>query len=271
MEDRNEPASAKPAEPNHGPADDVRIARHYAHFHRVLGELLLALSEREQTFWLTADRHRVTPKEADNRYAKAVYVVSDLTPYEDDFAELEEVRGKALARMGSPMASQALLVPKVCRNVDVARILENTGFSSRSRKRSDVLGRLAQWRETALAARSVFAGFASRAEKLREIQRELGEIDAGLRALEAVDAAVLREHYRYPRYMCHVYYGDSDAFDQLYVGDVGVVLQGRRAQVRRHAPKRRKHRRTKGVTPLATVGPYVFYDEEAWREARERA
>jgi hypothetical protein len=250
---------------------ETRVARRYAHFHRVLGDLLLDLGEHARTFWLTGDRHRVTDEPVANRYAKAVYVLRDLAPFEAALAELTEVQAEAMQLIGNAEPTQSLLIPKVCRNVTEARILENTGFASRARERSHVLARLGRQRDAARAALETFASYPARLDKQREIQGELAELERGLAVLQASEARKLREHYRYPRWMCHVYYEDPDAFDQLYVGDVGVILQGRHADVRRHDPKRRKHRRTEGVEPLVAIGPYVFYDEGDWRAARERS
>lgn len=249
---------------------ETRIARRYAHFHRVLGELLVALAERERTLWLTDARHRITSEPEDNRYAKAVYVLADLTQHEEALERLADVQREAMALIGNATPTQSLLIPKVCRHVREARILTNTGFASRVRERADVLARLETRRADAAAALETFAGFPDRVEKRREIEAEIGELEAGLRALRASAGEQLREHYRYPRHMCHVYYEDPAAFDQLYVGDVGIVLQGATAEVRRHDPKRRKHRRTPGVEPVASIGPYVYYDEAAWQEARRR-
>lgn len=250
---------------------DTRIARRYAHFHRVLGDLLLDLGKSATTHWLTHDRHRVTDEPTENRYAKAVYVLRDLSTVGPRLAELRDVQADAMRLIGNAEPTQSLLLPKVCERVTEARILENIGFASRARKRADVLARLARQRDVAESALETFSSYPSRLEKQVELQAELAELERGLRALRASDALTLREHYRYPRWMCHVYYEDPDAFDQLYVGDVGVILQGRNADVRRHDPKRRKHRRTEGVEPLVAVGPYVFYDEGEWRAARERA
>ena len=250
---------------------ETKIERRYAHFHRVLGELLVRLGEREQTFWLEGERHRIVDAIEANEYAKAVYVVPDLRPYEDDLAELAEVRADALALMGASEPTQALLTPKVCRGVARARILSNTAFASRARARSDVLNRFAARRDAAVAAAETFAGYSDRQAKLEEIERELDALEAGLRALRSTNAVELREHYRYQRFMCHVHYPAPREFDQLYVGDVGIILQGRDAEVQRHRPKRRKHRRTPGIEPLAIIGPYTFYEEHAWREARSRA
>ena len=250
---------------------ETQIARRYAHFHRVLGGLLVSLGEEAETFWLGGQEHLVTDEPIDNAYAKAIYVVRDLGPYEGALAELAEVQAEAMALIGNDEPTHALLTPKVCRAVREARILTNTGFASRVRERSAVVARFAGQRDVALAAREAFASFAGRQDKLQAIERELAELEGALLALRASEVATLREHYRYTRYMCHVHYEDPGAFDQLYVGDVGIVLQGREPDVGRHRPPRRRHRRTPGVEPVATIGPYVYYEERAWREARERA
>lgn len=251
---------------------ETRIERRYAHFHRVLGDLLLRLGREADTFWLVDARHRVTDASQPNEYARAVYVIEDLAPYETVLSELERVQAEALRLIGNGRPTQALLMPKVCRNVREARILENTGFASRARKRSDVLDRLLRQRAAAEVARERLFGFRDRADTVAAIERELRELEAGIASLQSKVGDTLREHYRYVRHMCHVYYrAPAGAFDQLYVGDVGVILQGESPEVHRHDPRRRKHRRTPGIEPLASIGPYVYYDEAAWREARARA
>lgn len=249
----------------------TQIARKHAHFHRLLGALLVDLGEGVETHWLSEEGHAVTDDPERNAYAKAVYVVHDLGPFTARLAQLDDVRHEAMDLMGVPEPPASLLTPKVFTGVTEARILTNTGFASRTRKRVDVLASLTAQRDTTESALAMFQSFPERTHKRDEIAQELSEIDAALMALEASDAESLRQHYRYTRHMCHVYYQEPGAFDQIYVGDVGVVLQGVAPQVARHAPKRRKHRRTTGIEPLAKVGPYVFYEEVAWRAARERS
>lgn len=247
---------------------DLEIARRHAHFHRVLGGLLVELGRMANTFWLSGDHHEIREVPEPNEYAKAVYVVEDLEPYRGALEELAEVQAEALSVMGVPEPTPSLLAPKVCEGVAEARILTNTGFASRRRAREDVIATLASQRDAAEAALVTFASYPEREHKRDEIAEELSELNAALHGLEASGAAYLRQHYRYTRYMCHVHYEDPGRFDQLYVGDVGVVLQGSAPDVARHDPRRRKHRRTEGVEPIASFGPYLFYDEDAWREAR---
>ena len=248
---------------------EQEIARKHAHFHRVLGELLTDLGrEAKRTFWLNDDHHEVTNDPKRNRYAKAVYVVEEIKPFQETLRELEKLQAEALALMGAHEPTPSLLTPKVCTEVAEARILTNTGFASRRRARADVIAKLGAQRDATEAALVTFASYPERTHKRDEIAEELSALNAALHGLEASTAEFLRQHYRYTRYMCHVHYDDPDRFDQLYVGDVGVVLQGSSARVTRHDPRRKKHRRTEGVEPIASVGPYLFYEEDAWRAAR---
>ena len=249
-------------------ASEREVARKHAHFHRVLGALLIDLGRLAQVFWLSDDHHVVTDDPEPNRYAKAVYVLADVAPYRPALAELEEVRAEALSLMGVREPTQSLLIPKIRLGVTEARILTNTGFASRRRARQDVIATLRAQRDATEAALVTFASYPERAHKRDEIADELSELNAALHDLEASNADLLRQHYRYTRYMCHVHYQDPERFDQLYVGDVGVVLQGADPRVARHDPRRRKHRRTEGVEPIASVGAYLFYEEDAWRAAR---
>ena len=249
-------------------ASEREVARRHAHFHRVLGELLVDLGRETHVFWLSDDHHDVTDDPEPNRYAKAVYVLDDVSRYRAALAELEEVRAEALSLMGVREPTQSLLMPKICLGVTKARILTNTGFASRRRARADVMATIAAQRDATEAALVTFASYPERAHQRDRIAEELSELNAALHGLESANATFLRQHYRYTRYMCHVHYQDPDRFDQLYVGDVGVVLQGANPSVARHDPRRRKHRRTVGVEPVASVGPYLFYEEDAWRAAR---
>lgn len=255
--------------PSDGSPDaELEVARKHAHFHRVLGELLTTLGRETQTFWLSGDRHEIGDGPERNRYAKAVYVAKDLAPYRGALDELDGVRAEALSLMGAQEPTPSLLSPKVCEGVAEARILTNTGFASRRRARADVIAALAAQRDAAEAALDAFASYPERAHKRDEIAQELSELSAALHALRASRSASLRQHYRYTRHMCHIHYLDPERFDQLYVGDVGVVLQGPAPRVARHDPRRRKHRRTEGAVPVASFGPYLFYEEDAWQAAR---
>ena len=82
-----------------------RTDRTYAHFHRVLGELLMELAALPGTLWLSDKEQHVLRGEGErNTYARALYRVASLEPYRERLAELI---GRAAAGRGRVRSEQA--------------------------------------------------------------------------------------------------------------------------------------------------------------------
>ena len=83
------------------------LERIYAHFHRVLGPLLVELAELPGTVWLDEARaHVLTGEGEDNVYARAIYPVTDLAPYRERLAELAKVQAAGTELLGGGGESQ---------------------------------------------------------------------------------------------------------------------------------------------------------------------
>src|SRR5690625_7430758 len=76
--------------------EDRSIERIYAHFHRVLSELLAELTENAQVTWLETTGHELTGDYRQHTYNPAIYIVPDLEPYQPRLAALLDGQAEAL-------------------------------------------------------------------------------------------------------------------------------------------------------------------------------
>ena len=113
---------------NLGEAQLGELERIYAHFHRVLGPLLVELSELPGTVWLEeVQRHVLTGEGEENRYARAIYLVSNLEPYRERFSELGRVQATGLELLGGE-SPKGLLPPRTVEGVRHVRISQHPNF-----------------------------------------------------------------------------------------------------------------------------------------------
>ncbi len=247
---------------------DRGVDRTYAHFHRVLGELLEELAALPGVLWLTDKQGHVLRSEGEhNVYARAVYRVSDLEPYRQRLAELAQVQQQGMATLGLREPPRELLLPQVVENVTHVRLIETVVYRTSPMSKKDVLAKL----NTALKTIR---------KNLGEFQRYGGEHDAGVMRLEAEVKAILavretvvhaqeetyRVRVRQARFRPYVYLAGKKPV-QVDSRKHGLILVGRDIGVSYPNAVRQTRSDQRDVEPLFEFGKTRIYFESAWQEA----
>ena len=248
-----------------------KIERHYAHFHRVLSELLTDLAAQPGTTWLSEREHHLAESYQDNRYEKALYPVGDLSPFAEQFAELTELQTEAVALLGVNKIPNGLLTPQVLDDVHFARLTRQDNYRIKWLTKAEVVERYQGKLNQALAAFEVFRSesWGSGDQGLRDVEAEVRGLEGGLARLEACDDDRFREHYCFERVMVSVY-ATGKATKRYHVRDVGLVLVGPNVQIRWADGVRQGRSDKVELTPLLTLGPLEVYSAKAWDEAAEQ-
>ncbi len=247
-----------------------KIERHYAHFHRVLSELLTDLAAQPGTTWLSGREHQLAKTYQDNRYEKVLYPVDDLSPFAEQFAELTEVQTEAVALLGVKRVPNGLLTPQVLYDVHFARLIRQDNYRVKWLSKAEVLGLYQGKLNQALAAFEVFRSesWGSGDQGLRDVEAEVRGLERGLARLAACDDDRFREHYCFERVMVSVY-ATGRATKRYHVRDVGLVLVGANVQISWADGVRQGRSDKVELTPLLTLGPLEVYSAKAWDEAAE--
>lgn len=242
-----------------------RVERHYAHFHRVLSELLTDLSQEAGTTWLFEQGHTFAEAYQDNIYRKAVYPISDLTPYAPRLAELAQVQQEALAQLGAKKVPHGLLTPQVLEQVTYARLRRKLNYNVRRGSKAEILGRYQQKLNNALAAQQAFRAQARGGadEGLERIEAEVLALQKGIANIEAANDETFREHYTFARVPVSVY-RTGMPMKQYHVRDVGLVLVGPSVRVGWNDGVRMQRSDTTQLEPLLSLGPLEVFSSRDW-------
>jgi hypothetical protein len=255
------------------------LPRLYAHYHRLLIDLLEDLVGDARVVWLTGEEgHIRRPDGQPNTYRKALYVLEDLSPYGKRLAALEAVQAEGHRTMG--VKRPGLLLPGTqtgARHVVVSR---SEAWSSHALTKEVVVGKLEAFILKTKGNLRAFETYASTHDPRREkVEREIEELEAGLERLKAWDEAVLRERARSDKHTARVLLPDPFTGEEetrlLYVRDVGLIVAGPGLTTRENAietPTQRKRRtdRMKGrLEPLVRFGAFEVFSEQEWQAAKE--
>jgi len=249
---------------------DNRVDRTYAHFHRVLGGLLVELAAQPGVLWLTDKQEHVLRGEGErNSYARALYRVDSLEPYQERLDELAQVQQQGMAELGLRETPRELLLPQVVENVTHVRLSETVLYRTTPMQKRHVLAKI----DTALKTTH---------KNLAKFQRYGGEHDAGVRRLEAEVKAIegiketvlqakeetYRVRVKQTRYRPYVYLAGKKPV-QVDSRTHGLILVGRDIGVSYPNAVRQKRSDQRDVTPLFEFGKTRIYFESAWQAERE--
>lgn len=247
------------------------IERNYAHFHRLLAELLLELAELPGVEWLGEEGHVIRGEGQSNTYNKAIYPVQDTGPYQERLKELQEVQRQGLELMGREEPTVGLLTPVLTQGVQYVRLRRHASYTSRVTVREHVLLRFEELlARTRIVLKEDFTPHATMFDPRREkVEAEVAALEAGLARLKASREATLRERYRTERVTPYVYLLSGDIV-RPYVRDVGLIVAGPNVKMVWADAVRRERSDKVKLEPLLALGPTEVYSEEAWQEASGR-
>ena len=254
------------------------LPRLYAHYHRLLIELLEALVEGARVVWLTGEEGHVRrPDGEPNTYRKALYVLEDLGPYRERLAALEAVQKEGHETMGSKRPG--LLLPGTQTDVRHVVLSRSESWASHALAKDTVVGKLEAFLAKTRGNLRAFERYASSHDPRREkVEAEIKELEAGLERLRAWDETVLRERARSDKHTARVLLPNPVTGEEtqlLYVRDVGLIVAGPGLTTRPNAVetptlrKRRKDRMKGKLEPLACFGAFEVFSEGAWGAAKE--
>lgn len=244
------------------------LERIYAHFHRVLGPLLVELAELPGTVWLEeAKKHVLTGEDQENVYARAIYPVTDLEPYRERLTELTNVQAAGTALLGGGESPKGLLPPKVVEGVRHVRISQHPNFVTKVLSQTGALERLAATLATTRSSLRQFETYASTHDPRRE------QVEAEVRALEEAIAFVRarpEETYRFRvqvlRIRPYIYPLTGDPY-QIDTRKHGLILAGPNIRVRWADPTRKTRSDKKQRQPFLNLGNVQIFVEREWQAA----
>lgn len=248
--------------------EDRSIERIYAHFHRVLAELLAELTENAQVTWLETTGHELTGDYRQNTYNPAIYIVPELEPYRAHLAELLDVQAEALETGGQKRPGRNLLPPLAVEDVTHVRISRYTGQTGRTITRESALTRLRQLEQTTVSNLKEFEQYATRHDPARKrLEAEIKNLRKAISTVEKSKSDRLRESYRHTVIRPYIYTRDGNS-QQLHMRNTGLIAAGSDVSLDwRRGPRRTRSDKIR-ISPLASAGALDFYDLAAWEAAK---
>ena len=241
---------------------DNPVERAFAHYHRLLAELLTTLVETEDVTWLEDGPHQIH-EDGKNEYAKAIYRLKDLTPYQPDLAEITRVREEATKLGANP---RALIEPVARVGINHVRIQAHRSFVGRWASGATIRGQIATQRnklaELLAKIRSYTGGKLD--ERESELTQELVDSEAALEALRDVDEVRMR----WPQHRHYALLYDRDGENErVYVPKPGVIAAGEILTVTFTDEHRRPRSDRVTLEPLARWNGREIFDADTWRKA----
>ena len=265
------------------PADETLserrpLPRLYAHYYRLLIDLLENLVEDSRVIWLTGEEEHVRrPDGQPNTYRKALYVLEDLSPYKKRLRALEAVQDDGHKTMG--VKRPGLLLPGTQTGVRHAVVSCSEAWSSHALAKDVMVGNLEAFIVKTKGNLRAFETYASSHDPKREkVEEEIKELEERLERLKAWDEAVLRKRARSDKHTTQVLLPNPSAGEEetqlLYIRDVGLIVAGPGLTTRANAietstmRKRRKDLMKGKLEPLVRFGMFEVFSEKEWQAAK---
>jgi hypothetical protein len=275
--------------------DLTEIRRKYAHFQRLMSELMWdGLVGKEtpvqgvRTLWVYQDkegndlRHELHLPKGElfdeqpvyNRYHKAFYFLEDaalLEGIKTRLAELAKVQleAKALAGLPPTTTSRHLLFPELRERITTVRFWRKEKFSSHRRTKEQVLNLLR--RELADKKQVTQQKYEPQSfgddPVLRARYGEIAALEKNIELVKGLEHEHYRERTLYQATVVYLY-DDQGRTEQLDLHDVGLVVAGKNVQVfdmDKETRKRRVNKRSLRPEPLLRLDGVDLYTEAGWQ------
>jgi len=249
---------------------DNSLEQHLAHFHRVLAELLVELADVPGgPIWLGEDTHHdIRGSYEHNTYARALYRVFGLEPYQERVNELNELQRHVVQAFGLKRVPRTLLTPVVIEDVTHVRLHNLTYFSSSCKNKGFVLERIRAAIATTRRNYRVFAQQGGIDDPAS--QRVAAELEGYQRVLAEVETSP-ELHYRVRVQQSRVrpyVYLQHDQPVQIDSRLHGVILVGPQIKLTPVMELRRGRSDKRTLAPLFHYGATYIYPERQWQEAK---
>ena len=242
------------------------LERIYAHFHRVLGPLLVELAELPGTVWLEAGKeHVLTGEDQDNVYARAIYPVTNLEPYRERLTELTKVQAAGLELLGNGESPKGLLPPKVVEGVRHVRISQHPNFVTKVLSQPGALERLAATLATTRGSLRQFEAYASAFDPRREqVEAEVGALEEAIAFVRARPDETYRFRMQVLRVRPYLYPLVGDPY-QVDTRKHGLILADPNIRVRWADPTRKTRSDKKQRQPFLDLSDLQVFVEREWQ------
>ncbi len=244
------------------------LEQHYAHFHRVLGPLLLELAQQPGVIWLEETRKQVLTGEGEeNTYARAIYPVTDLSPYHERLRELEAVQDAGLALLGKGSSPKGLLPPRVVEGVRYVRISQHPNFVTQVLSHPGAVERLEVTLATTRNNLRQHELYTTTYDPKREqIEAEIKALKEALAFVRASPKETFRFRMQVIRIRPYIYPLMGDPY-QIDTRKHGLILAGPNINVRWADPTRKTRSDKKQHQPFLQLDTLQVYLESEWQQA----
>ena len=246
----------------------MEIEQSYAHFHRVLTQLLRQLIAEGETIWLGKEGHVFRPQYEKNTYRKAIYIVPTLSPYRDALTELEQVQRQVMLETGVSKPYTGILLPKVLTGVTRIRLNTRTNWVSERLDKGRTLSRL---KKIHVAAQKNLTEFAKHRYLFDPaFDKVEAEVKEAKRVLELVRAEPEQDYrYRTSQEFKNPYIYQGNKASSAYVLNHGLIAVGHSVILERQ-PAFRRSRQDKVQAPILFENRFNrIYRERDWQEAKD--
>ena len=244
------------------------LERHYAHFHRVLGPLLVELAQQPGVIWLEETKaHVLTGEGEENTYARAIYPVTDLSPYHERLRELEAVQATGLALLGEGTSPKGLLPPRVVEGVRYVRISQHPNFVTQVLSQPGAIERLEMTLTTTRNNLRQFETYATTYDPRRkQIETEIKALKEAIAFVRASPKETFRFRTQVTRIRPYLYPLVDDPY-QIDTRKHGLILAGPNITVRWADPTRKTRSDKKQRQPFLNLDTLQVYLERDWQAA----
>ena len=254
------------------------LPRIYAHYHRLLIELLEDLVQSGRVVWLGEEGHLRHPDGEPNIYHKALYGLEALGPYQERLTELEQVQREGHIHSGAKRLG--LLLPVVVEEVQHVVLRSSINYASHVSDKDAVKEKLTAYLARTKENLEAFNQYARPFDPRREkIEGEVSALEAALERLHASRETRFRERARTERTSAKLLLAPDprtgeERVKTAYIRDVGLIAVGpgmigeRQRVVFAHRRKRRSDRVR--LEPFLTFGNFEIFVEDAWQEAKDK-
>ena len=246
---------------------ESRVDQTYAHFHRVLGELLTELAALPGTLWLADQEQHVLRGEGErNTYARALYRVASLEPYRERLAELSGVQQQGVVALGLSKPPRELLLPQVIEQVTHVRLSETSVYRTTPVSKDKAVAKIDTALTTTRKNLSEFQHYGTQDDGVKRLEAEVKAIEAVRETVLHAEEETYRVRVKQVRYRPYVYLLNEKPL-QVDSRTHGLILVGPDIDVSYPNEVRRTRSDQRILEPLFEYGKTRIYFERVWQEA----
>lgn len=251
-------------------ADELKhVRRHYAHFHRVLGTLLMRLVGEGRVCWVSQKQgHTLSPKGENNHYSKAVYPLTTLEPYTGALSELTAVQADAMRLLGKSKPNASVALPVVLTGVQAIRLNRYTKWITEPLGKPQALGRMDRLIAHQRANLEMFRRYQTLHDpRLDRVALHVKALGGAKALIQASDEDTFRFRTAQLEVKAYTYLVDGGV-SNTYVTDHGLLAIGPAIQVSFNTSLRKPRNDQVEALTLYQDDHVRVYEETVWQSAK---